>query len=71
MLKSTDNQSYELLKELTKTYKTTEWQKFPKAIYHKNIYELEKLGFIFTKNLSEYVILNRKLPELVDKAEKS
>jgi hypothetical protein len=76
MLKMRDSQAYETLKSLSKTIspvntgKYFDWTKIPANTKFESILTLEKLQLIFTKEHSEFVFLNGRIKEVMDKLEK-
>lgn len=69
MLKVKDPQSFELLNKLVSTSgsKTFDWTKIPANSNVKSLKELEDLEIIFTRDYSEYVLLNANTKELLGK----
>lgn len=62
-----DPDAFQLLLQLSKNSgdQYFNWSKIPSNIKAEDIEQLEKLGLIFTKNYSEYVILNGKTKEIL------
>jgi hypothetical protein len=73
ILKLTEINSYEFLKQLSKSQKGFEWNKLPPNFSQDSLLSLEKLGFIFTHDFSEYLILSNsnQLSDVIKKVDKA
>lgn len=60
-----------MLKTTSKRQEMFKWHALPKNISEQSLIKLEKLGLIFSRNLSEFTYLNGDLKEVFDKVEKS
>ena len=73
MLKIKDPQAFDLLNKLSTASGTKQfdWTKLPTNSQWSSIKSLESLELIFTRDFSEYVLINGKTKEIMTRVEKA